>query len=275
MLARSYVSLPSYSERPDNEQLDSARAAAEKAVGLDERLTSAHIALGMVFLIVDRNFALAEREFRRAIAINSHSSQAEGELALCLIATGRTEQAVAHARQAKVLDPLSVRAATDLGIVLYYCHRLTEAAAEFEAILKLNPYSYRAEVNLGKTYLSLGRFDDARRVLEEASRLSNHDPIADGLEAEAMALGGNIRGARTILATLEQRAQTSYVGPFSLAYALTGLGRLDDALVYLRKARDEHAIPAIFLKVDPSWESLHGNPDFRKLVGDIPPAGAG
>jgi Flp pilus assembly protein TadD len=238
-------------------------------VSLDDRLADGHIALGMVFLIIDRHFARAVQEFRRAIALDPHSSLAEGELALCLVAVGRSEQAVAHARQAKALDPLSVRAATDLGIVLYYSHRFTEAESEFEEVLKLNPYSYRATANLGKTYLSLGKFDDAHRVLERAALLSNHDPIADGLSAEAKALGGDVRGARSILASLEQQAQTTYVAPVSLAYAYAGLGQLNDTLVYLRKARDDHAIGAIFLKVDPSWAALHGTAEFRNLVSDI------
>ena len=267
-LAKSYVTLPSYSHRPDDQLLDKSRAAAAKAVRLDDRLEDAHIALGMVFLIGDRNLAKAEREFRRAIALDSHSSLAEGELAMCLIAAGRTDEAVAHARLAKAMDPLSVRAATDLGIVLYFGHRFTEAESEFEEVLKLDPYYFRAETHLGKTYLSLGRFDDARRVLAEASLLPNHDPVADGLMVEAKAMGGDIEGARSTLAALQQRARTTYVAPLSLAFAMVGLGRLNDALVYLRKAREDRTIGALFLQVDPSWDSLRGNPDFLKLFTD-------
>jgi DNA-binding winged helix-turn-helix (wHTH) protein/Tfp pilus assembly protein PilF len=268
-LAKLYVTLPSYSERPRDEQFARARAAAAKAVGVGFRLADSHIALGMVYLIIDHNFAGAEREFERAIALDAHSSLAEGELALCLVAVGRTEQAVAHAKRAKALDPVSIRAATDLGIVLYYGHRFTEAESEFDEVLKLDPYSYRALVNLGKTYLSLGRIDDALRVLQQASGLSNHDPIADGLTAKGRALAGDVKGAEFILAALEQRARTTYVAPLSLAYAAAGLGRGEDTLSYLRKARDERAIGAIFLNMDPNWEALHADAGFRDLVRDI------
>ena len=268
-MAESYVTLPSYSERNSDEERRRARAAAIRAAALDDRLADAHIALGMVSLIDDWNFARSEREFRRAIELDPRSPLAQGELAFCLVAVGRTEEAVSHARQAKALDPLSIRAATDLGIVLYYSHRFMEAETEFEETLKLDPYSYRTHVNLGKTYLALGRFDDARRVLEQASLLSNHDPLAEGLTAEAKALGGDIEGARSMLAVLERRAHTTYVTPISLAAAFAGLGRLDDTLVYLKKARADRAITALYLNVDPAWDALHDNPDFRDLVKDI------
>jgi tetratricopeptide (TPR) repeat protein len=270
-LATSYVILPSYSAQPDDGQPYKTREAALKAVSLDDGLPDAHVSLGMVVLIVDRNFARAEREFRRAIALDPHSSLAEGQLATCLVAAGRTEEAVAHARRAKALDPLSIRAATDLGVVLYYNRRYTEAASEFEEVLKLDPYYFRAEAQLGKTYLSLGRFDDARRVLAEASVMPNHDPVVDGLMAEANALGGNIDGAKSILAALEQRARATYVAPISIAFATIGLGRLDDTLVYLRKARDQRTMGVLFLKVEPAWEALHGNPEFRSLISDVAP----
>jgi DNA-binding winged helix-turn-helix (wHTH) protein/tetratricopeptide (TPR) repeat protein len=270
-LAKSYLSLSSHTERPGDERHPGARAAAAKAVSLDDRLADAHIALGMVFLVDDQNFARAEREFRRAIALDSHSQLAEGELAFCLVAVGRTEEAVDHARRAKALDPLSIRAATDLGLVLYYGHRFTEAESELEEVLKLDPHYYRADTSLGKTYLSLGRFDDASRVFAEASLLSNHDAVADGLMAEAKGLGGDIAGAQSILAALEKRAQTTYVAPLGLAFATFGVGRLNDTLVDLRKAHDDRTNGAIFIKVDPNWEALHGNPDFRNLVSDIPP----
>jgi DNA-binding winged helix-turn-helix (wHTH) protein/tetratricopeptide (TPR) repeat protein len=268
-LARSYVKLPSYSAKPDYER---ARRAALKAVSLDDGLADAHISLGMLVLIVDRNYAGAEREFRRAVALDPRSPTAEGQLALCLAAVGQSEEAVAHARRAKALDPLSVTAATDLGIVLYDSRRLPEAASEFEEVLKLDPYYYRAELHLGETYLSLGRFDDARRVLTEASILPDHDPAVDGLMVEAKARGGDIDAAKAILAALKQRARTEYVDPINIAYATVGLGRLDDTLVYLRKARDERTIGAVFLKVDPRWDALHGNPEFRKISGITPTA---
>lgn len=269
-LAASYVALPSYSEGPGDEGFSRARATATKAVALDDHLADAHIGLGMVYLIVDRNFALGAQEFRKATSLDPHSSLAEGELALCLIAVGETDDAVAHARQAKALDPLSIRAATDLGIVLYYGHRFTESETELEEVLKLDPYAYRPHVNLGKTYLQLGKFEDARRVLEEASTLSNHDPLAEGLRAEAEGLAGNTQAAEAILASLHKRAQTAYVAPVSFAFALTGLGRPDDALFYLQKTRANRAIAALYFKVDPTWNGLHGSPGFSDLIKDIP-----
>jgi DNA-binding winged helix-turn-helix (wHTH) protein/tetratricopeptide (TPR) repeat protein len=268
-LARSYVKLPSYSAKPDYER---ARRAALKAVSLDNGLADAHVSLGMVILIVDRNYAGAEREFREAVALDPHSSTAEGQLALCLAAVGHNDEAAGHARRAKALDPLSVTAATDLGIVLYDSRRFSEAASEFEEVLKLDPYYYRAELHLGKAYLSLGRFDDARRVLADASFLPDHDPAVDGLMAEAKARGGDIDGAKAILAALKQRARTAYVDPISIAFATVGLGRVDDTLVYLRKARDERTIGAAFLSVEPRWDTLHGNPEFRRISGIAPTA---
>lgn len=269
-LAESYISLPSYSARTNDEASDRARAAATKAIALDNRLADAHIALGMVALIGDRNYAFGEHELRTAVELDPLSSFAHGELSLCLVSAGRTDEAVAHARRAKEIDPLSIRAATDLGIVLYYGHRFREARSEFEEVLKLDPYSYRTRINLGKTYLSLGLYDDALRLFEQASFLSDHDPLAEGLKAEAQALRGNREDAKSILASLERLDRAAYVAPISLAFAYSGLGRVDAALAKLKKAHQDHTIAALFLKVDPHWAALHRNPDFQNLVKDLP-----
>lgn len=269
-LAEAYVSLPSYSERANDAAYAQARVAAARALALNDQLADAHIAAGMVELIGDHNPAGGESELRRAIALNPSSPLAEGELALCLVSAGRTAEAVTHARRAKALDPLSIRAATDLGIVFYYGHRFPEAQAEFEEVLRLDPYSYRAHINLGKTYLCLGRFDDALRVFGQASSLSNHDPLAEGLTAQARALRGDRKGAQLILAQLERRERSAYVAPISLAFAYAGLGRIDETLINLKKAHRDRTIAAVFLKVDPNWDTLHDNKDFQDLVKDLP-----
>ena len=115
----------------------------------------------------------------------------------------------------------------------------------------------------------MGRFDDARTVLEQASNLSNHDPLADGLRAEAEGLSGNIARATAILTSLDRRAKISYVAPVCFAYAYVGLGRPDEALAYLAEARAKRSIAALFLNVDPTWEALRGNPAFSNLTKDI------
>jgi Flp pilus assembly protein TadD len=137
-------------------------------------------------------------------------------------------------------------------------------------VLRLDPHSYRAHINFGKTYLSIGKFEDARQLFEQASYLSSRDPIAEGLTAEARALEGDRKGAQRILAALEQRERTAYVAPISLAFAYAGLGRLDAALLSLKKAQKDRTIAALFFRVDPSWEALHDNKDFQELVKDLP-----
>jgi tetratricopeptide (TPR) repeat protein len=131
-------------------------------------------------------------------------------------------------------------------------------------------YFYRAHINLGKTYVSLERFDDALRLFEQAALLSDHDPLAEGLAAQARALRGDHTGAQSILAALEAKEHTSYVAPISLAFANAGLGRLDATLANLKKAHRDRTIAGLFLRVDPNWEALHGNKDFEDLVKDLP-----
>ncbi|HWE50198.1 MAG TPA: winged helix-turn-helix domain-containing protein [Bryobacteraceae bacterium] len=247
----------------------SSRAVPESNTDEFPPISDAHIGQGMVLLMVDRNFARAAQEFRKAAELDPRSSLAEDELGLCLVATGQTDEAVVHARRAKALDPLSTRAAADLGLVLYYSRRFTEAETELKDVLKLDPDSYRPHINLAKTYLQLGKFEEARRVLEETSLLSNHDPQAEGLMAEAEALTGNRQGAEAILSALQRRAQTSYVSPVGIAFALAGLGRTDEALLYLQKAQASHSVAALFFKVDPAWNSLREDRRFRDLTRDI------
>jgi DNA-binding winged helix-turn-helix (wHTH) protein/tetratricopeptide (TPR) repeat protein len=269
-LAECYVSLPSYSHRLDQAGLGNARAAAKRSLELDIDLAESHLAQGMVSLIGDRNFAEAEEELRKAVGKDPNSSLAQGELGLALVAAGQPEEAEEHARRATAVDPLSIRAATDLGTVLYYSHRFDEAEKEFEDVLKLDPYSYRAHINLGKTYLSLGRYEDARQTFEQASFLSGQDPLADGLRAEATALGGDTDGARSIIGSLEQRARNTYVAPISFAFAYAGLGDRGRVLDNLKKAREDRTIAAIFMKVEPHWGTLKTSAEFQTLTRDLP-----
>jgi tetratricopeptide (TPR) repeat protein len=269
-LAMAYAVLPSFSQRPEEEERVKARIASAEGLRLDDHLADTHNAAGIVYMVVDRNFRQAAKEFRKAMALDPRSVLAHDELSICLVSVGRTEEAVEQAQLSKALDPLSTRAT--LGLVLFYGRRYMEAATEFEEILKLDPYSYRAHINLGRTYLSLGKFEEARRAFEEASRLSS-DPVAEGLMAQAEAMEGDTAGAVTILAALEKRARTNYVAPISLAFALAGLGRMDDALVYLKQASTDRTLAALYLNVEPSWDALHNNPEFRNLVSDITLAG--
>jgi len=147
--------------------------------------------------------------------------------------------------------------ARTLAAVLYYDHRFMEAETECEEILKLDPYSYRNYTNLGKTYLSLGNTPKrgGRLRKHRGFRATTRWRTAVWLRRKPSRRRG--RGQSHSGGSGKASPDELCVA-LSFAFALAGLGRLDEALVYLKKASTDRA-GWLYIKVEPSFDALHGN----------------
>ena len=228
-LADSYALMAAYSVRPPSESMTRARAAALRALELDESLAEAHASLGLVKLLHDWEWDEAERRFRRALALKPGLAIAHHWFAEFLMARGRTEEALMELQRAEELDPLSVILPTDRGRALFFARRHPEAIAWCRRALDVDPAFVPALITQGMVLEESGRLADALASYREVARLTGNNPQQRTLIVRAMALAGDRSGARTMLAEIETQARERYISPYSLALVHSALGDRDAA----------------------------------------------
>ncbi|MEG9435152.1 winged helix-turn-helix domain-containing protein [Edaphobacter sp. HDX4] len=265
-LADSYTLLASYGVEAPEEAYPNAKAAALKALQLDDSLTEAHTSLGMVALYYEWDWSKADREFRRAIELNPNYSLAYTWDALYFAATGQPAQAVQQAAKAKEIDPLSLLANRVLGRAFYWNHQYDQAITNYRHAIELDPYWARAHTGLGMALAAQKDYVGAISEFQQANRLSGADAYLDGLIGYCEAMRGNTKAARRILASLTARSHSRYVPAFSVALVSIGLGDRNQAMAWLEKAYQDRSTYMVYAKVDPLLDSVRSDPRFVALI---------
>jgi TolB-like protein/Tfp pilus assembly protein PilF len=269
-LADSYVLLSAYSAGSPQESLPSAKAAAKKAVELDDTLAEAHTSLGQILLFYDLDFANSTKEFERAITLNpnyatAHHWYGSGPP----LSLGEFDRAIAELQRARQLDPLSLIINADLGVGLYTARRYDEAIAQLRKTIEMDPRFYFAHWNLGVALELKGELRDALSEYKKAAELDD-DPVVLGLIAHAYGKLGERDKALRLLTQLQQLAAHRYVPFGTFAGIYLALGEKDKAIDYLERAFRERGGPEISgLKVDPFLDPLRGDPRFEALVQKV------
>ena len=264
-LSRCYVFLGLFgNERPDV-AFPKAREFALRALGIDESLSEAHAAIGIVEWWLEGDWEKALVEMERAVLLNPNSVEARVSYASYLQSLGRNDEALSQVRKALELDPLSVTVQDIAGNIYGLAGRSTEAIAHFDRALELNPESTMALNDLGLHLVSVGRTDDGVKQIEKAVSLASEgSPFLKGSLAYAYAVSGRREDALRIVAELKaasEKVSLSYL----IAYVYTGLGDTDEALDWLEKTFNEHRIdPSI--RTDPVFSSLGQEPRFQELI---------
>jgi TolB-like protein/DNA-binding winged helix-turn-helix (wHTH) protein/Tfp pilus assembly protein PilF len=241
------------------------RAAATRALELDDTLAEAHTALAACMAFQEWNWAAAESEFHRAIDVNPNYATAHAWYGLYLSGLSRFEEDVAQRTRALQLDPVSPVWNAGLGDALGRAGRLPEAARQLQKTLELDPDLSQAHVYLGEVYLREGRNDEAIVEFQKAK--------ATGSLGYAYAVSGRAGEARRVLGELERLAAQRYVSPLEFAVVHAGLGQRDQAFSWLEKAFADRVPRLSGLRVDPRLASLHADPRFAGLLRrmNLPP----
>ena len=268
-LAQVFVVLPAFpiSAMAPADALPQARAAAGRAIALDDRLAEAHAALGYERLFSgDRSAALAR--FQQAISLNPGYATAHFWHAAALAADGRFDEALAEARRAESLDPVSPIIVSGTAWMHHLARQFDREVEKAREALTLDPTFLIAHYRLGEGLLGLGRTTEATAAFEKARELSDNTPDLVAAAAYGYARAGRPRDARAALASLLslREAKTRYVSSYGIALVLAGLDQPDEALVWLTRARAEHAWGVAFLAVDPAFDSLRADPRFQALA---------
>jgi TolB-like protein/Tfp pilus assembly protein PilF len=252
------------------EALAGARAAAEKALELDDTLAEAHTALASVKIFADLDWSGAERGFQRAIALNPNYALAHAEYGHKLLSGvwGRYDEALAKLKRAQELDPLSVGISVQIGWVYFHARRWDQSIEQFQKTLELGSKSPWPYVGLAENYAKTGRYDEALVALEEVAAMAGTSPYFKGVRGWALGLAGRNDEAQQVLRELQETAAKQKVDPVAFAFVYSGLDDRDRAITWLRKAFEEGSAETIFLRTPP-WDNLRSDPRFIELLQEI------
>jgi eukaryotic-like serine/threonine-protein kinase len=279
-LADSYALLPGYSDEPTAKVLPKARAAAEKAISLDNTLPDAHVALGLVLQIVDFNLKNAKHRFQRAIELNPNSATAHYFLAYrVLTPLGQFDQAIIELKRAVELDPFSVVMNANFGYCYLLARRYFEAISQLRKTVELDPNFSYTRVVLGGALLFSGDSAGAIREFVKAYELERtYESGARRFGLPALAYGYAMQGKREkalrLLAQLQEvdEKQGSVHYAYGFAVIHLALGNRKEAIDWLERSYQAREISIIFnIKVDPVLDSLRGDPRFERLTNQIVP----
>jgi TolB-like protein/DNA-binding winged helix-turn-helix (wHTH) protein len=267
-LADAYALLGSMpnAEIPRKAAMPLARAAALKALQIDESLAEAHTSLAFVRMHYDWNWPGAEKEFQRAIELNPDYATAQQWHAYDLMVMGRTEESLAEIHRAQELDPLSLIINTDAVELMYYARRYDEAIRQGRKTIDMDPGFALVHEFMGLVYLQMKQYTEAIAELQEGFRVSGNriDFLSD--VAIGYALAGRTDEARQILQKLKKGSTKRFDMPVYLSRVYRDLGEKDQALFWLEKAYQERDGSLILLQVDPGNDPLRSDPRFQDLL---------
>ena len=222
-LADCYAIYPAYQVKSPRDSDPKAKAAAVRALEIDDTLAQAHAALGVTKTFYDWDWAGAKREFQQAIELDSTYPFAFSWYGEYLAATGRTDEAVASLKRAQQLDPLSLIIHTGAGNILYWVGRYDESVEQFRNVLEMDPNFSVANWHIGWPYVQQGMYREAILHLQKALDLSGGSPAILGDLGHAYAQSGNRDKAQQVLAELHELGKHPYVAPIEIAGVYAGL----------------------------------------------------
>jgi len=265
-LADCYVVPPN--RLPPREAMPKAKAAAMRALELDETLAEAHTSLGRVFAIYDWDWPAAEKEYKRAIELNPRYAIVHQWYGGYFQAMGNRKQAIAERKLAQELDPLSPIVNFELGLAIYYTRDYDQAIEQFHRTLELEPNFPPAQQFLPAAYEQKGMYGDAIAEFKKAIPLlgGSEWSLTRGGLGHVYAVTGKKSEALALIDELKQLSTRGYVPSTSIALIYAGLGEKDQALAWLEKGYEEHSFQLQWLNLEPRWDSLRSDPRFTNLM---------
>jgi serine/threonine protein kinase/Tfp pilus assembly protein PilF len=269
-LADYYNVVSDYSPVPDSEAGPKARVAAEKALAIDDSLAEAHASLaGAHWSMLE--YAATEREFQRALELNSNYANAHHWYGLFLSWDARHTEAISHLRRAVELDPLNLQYNANLGQGLGNARQYDASVEQLKKTLDMDPNFAQAHAQLARIYLNMGKYD---LWLEEWKKSTTMYKQTDELAiADEVARVYSKSGFKpAILREIEMRKQLAkrrYVDPSDIAYSYAGLGDKEQTFVWLDKALADKAGGLEFVKIVPSLDPWRSDPRYLDLLKRI------
>ena len=270
-LADSYALMGDweYGVLKPGEALPKARAAATKALALDNTLSEAHTSLAFALDLFDWDWGSAEREFKSAIVLNPNYATAHQWYAWHLATLGRNSEAIEEVKKAESLDPLSLIISADMADILLMARRFDESVGQSRKTLEMDSRFAVAHYELGQALTQQHQFPAAIEELERAISFSGGNQTFQSNLAYVYALAGKKEKAKELLAKLIHPSNGS-LNPAEVALVYVGLGDNGQAMVWLEKAYQERFNPSVLLR--PSFDPLRSDSRFQDLMQRIRPS---
>jgi len=242
-----------------------AREAAERALQLDDGLAEAHNSLALIKMYFDWDYAGAEAEFKRAVALNPGSALIHMWYGWYLGLTGRFDESLTELHRARELDPLSAPNNNAIGVVLHWSGETDRAIEQFEDVLELNPNYPVTVAFLAEAYVEKGDLVSAVATIERLAS-GTMDPQALSVMGYVYARSGDRDKALLIADEFAKRSGADYLPATNFAHIYAGLGDHEEALKWLAKACDDRVTWVPFMRIDPKLAVLRTDPRFRELL---------
>jgi TolB-like protein/Tfp pilus assembly protein PilF len=265
-LADAYNLLGDWGYLPPRDTYPKGKAAARKALQIDEASAEAHTSLAYAYFEYDWDWAACEKEFKRAIELNPNYATAHHWYSEYLSAMRRHAEAMAEAQRSQELDPLSPIINTSLGFRYLFARQFDEAIRRLRETVSLFPEFAIAYGGLGGAYMASGTYQEAIVAYQKARSLSGASAAEVAALGQAYAKGG-IRGYYLWeLRRLREESKHRYVRAVAFAYLFAGLGEKDQAFSYLEKAYEDRDWLLTLLQIRPDFDPLRSDPRFQDLL---------
>jgi DNA-binding winged helix-turn-helix (wHTH) protein/TolB-like protein/Flp pilus assembly protein TadD len=251
---------------PPREAVPQLRAAANKALQLDNTLATAHVWLAVTYYVYDRDPVAAETEYKRAIELNPTDVTLHEAYGLYLMMMQRFDQAIAETRRARELEPLSPEANTVFGMSFYFDRQYDQAIEQLHFTNDIEPNYWLAYYHLGRAFMRKGQLAEAIAAFKKARLIDDRNaPVLSALGC-AYAMAGDKTEAQKALDDLSEQSKQNYVSPYSIAMIHFALGDKDQGFTWLDKAYEDRSQHLFWLKVDPELDPLRSDPRFTELL---------
>ena len=251
------------------EAMPKAKAAASKALDLDESLADAHTSLALVRLFYDWDWPGAEREFRRAIQLDPGYATAHHGYSVFLAAMHRNDESVAEAKRALEVDPLSLPVNNVVGLMLSVAGRYDEAIQQYRKALELDPNFAMAHGNLATAYEAKGMEEQAIEEYLKAGALSGESPARVQERRRAYEQGGRRGFARKQLELATAEWKGWHWTATNIAQLHAYLGQGDEAMRWLEKAYEARSGSLVWIDMGDGWKEIRSDPRFQALLRRI------
>jgi TolB-like protein len=243
----------------------SAKSAAMQSVKIDDTLPEGHISLALVLENFDWDWAGAEKEFKRALELNTNSAEAHHWYGDFLTRSGRFDEARVELRKAQELDPLSLLINSSVGRELYFARQYPAAIEQFRKTLDMDRNFVPAQHGIELAYAQNGMFREAVAERQKVLTLSGSPDLA-------AAIGDDYRKSgyegvlQSWLEGLNEVSKRGYVSSYNIAQIQARLGNKLEAYATLEHAYAARDGNLTYLKIDPAFDDLRSDPKFQDLL---------